>query len=64
MTCTIIPKGMLVNNAENPNEIEAPEDYTFPETGNLAKPGDWVYYNASILKNGRTTLIKPEGMEP
>lgn len=55
---------MFVNNAENPNEIEAPEEYTFPDIANLAKPADWVYYNVSILKNGRTTLIKPEGMEP
>lgn len=40
-----------------------PEEYTFPSVSTLAKKENWIYISNSILKNGRTALINPEGME-
>lgn len=61
--CSLVPKGSLVVNAES-NEIETPEEYAFPDVGFLSQKENWIYQNPSLLKNGRVSLLKPEGLEP
>jgi hypothetical protein len=54
---------MYALNAEDPREIELAENFTFPETADLADKQNWVYLNPSVLGTGRISHIKPEGLE-
>ena len=44
-------------------EVEAPEEYQAPDISALSSKETWVYQNPSLLKNGRISHLKPEGLE-
>lgn len=62
-TTTIIPSGLFVTNADDPREIEAPEEEKkFPDFDTLTKIENWVHHTENILKEGRVTHFKPDNL--
>lgn len=69
---TIIPAGLFVVNADDPREIEPPEEEKkLPDFDTLSKLNSWVHHNENILlvlfcffirKEGRVTHMKPDNL--
>lgn len=61
---TIVPAGLYQTNADDPREIEPPEEEKkFPDFNTLAKLDNWVHYTENILNEGRIVHMKPETIE-
>lgn len=41
-----------------------PEEWKCPDVKTLSKTENWVHHPQAILKAGRLTHLKPEGLEP
>ena len=68
---TIIPAGLFVVNADDPREIEPPEEEKkLPDFDTLSKLNSWVHHSENILlviflfiqKEGRVTHLKPDNL--
>lgn len=61
--CQIVPRTMYNVNAEDRKEIEPVEEWKMPDFEFLASLDNWVHFSQNLLKNGRTTWLKPEAAE-
>lgn len=61
---SIVPAGLYQVNADDPREIEPPEEEKkFPEFATLSKLDNWVHHTENILNEGRVVHMKPETIE-
>eukprot|EP00825_Cyclidium_porcatum_P039634 TRINITY_DN4852_c0_g1_i1.p1 TRINITY_DN4852_c0_g1~~TRINITY_DN4852_c0_g1_i1.p1 ORF type:complete len:497 (+),score=131.93 TRINITY_DN4852_c0_g1_i1:147-1637(+) len=63
-TTSIVPTSLYQVNADDPREIEPPEEEKkFPDLATLSKLENWMHFTENILNEGRLVHMKPETIE-